>query len=212
MGLLRFAGDVWNQAGEAVSGGIRQAANGIGAAVQKHTNPIEMAKDVASDIIDPIIPGDLDKFAKSKTRVEGYGAGAPIKAEGQQATTRVINNVREPLVQELTGVIGKTVAERALKKKQMGLALGPAAAPVLIADTVNDVGAIGDVVSQVVTKEPLEHHGLSSARAFDEGRTIGDVIEAGEWNTEMPRRVEEAKKAFDPFKGDFGVTEIMFGR
>ena len=82
MGLLRFAGDVWNNASDMVTGAIRQGGEGIGAAIQKHTNPIEMVKDVTSDIIDPIIPGDLDKLAKSKTRVEGYGAGANQKPPG----------------------------------------------------------------------------------------------------------------------------------
>ena len=197
MGLLRFAGDVWNQA----VGGIQKTVGG------KMLDPRGVVKDVLSDAAEAFVPVDFDRWGARKGKAESYLQGKPVSAEVSHQGNKAVNAVREPLVQ-------RTVTEGAKNLGVRGItpAVGMAVTPLLGADVaINGTGDVLNAVSQATTGQPMQHHSLQTARAMDEGRSLGDVWEDGDWNTEMPRRIERAREVFDPSRLEFGITELMHG-
>ena len=197
MGLLRFAGDLWNQGVE----GIQSSFQG------KVVKTPALVKDVVSDAAEAFIPVDLDRWSSRGNKLTHYSQGNPVKAEVSHQVNKGINSVREPAVQA-----GVTEGARRLGVKGISPAVGIIAKPLLTGLTVTEgTGAVLNAVSHVATQEPAQRHALRTARAMDEGRSLGDVIEDGDWNTEMPRRWARAREVFDPSKLEFGVTELMHG-
>jgi hypothetical protein len=197
MGLIRFAGDIFNQ-------GVK----GVQSAIQgKVLNPGGVIKDVVSDAAESFIPVDFDRWGSRANKATHYSQGKPVAGEVSHQVNRGINAVREPVVQAVT-----TEGARRAGIRGIAPAFGVAAKPLLGAATGIEVTGAGlNAVSQMATQEPAQAHALRTARAMDEGRSLGDVWQDGDWDTEMPRRWERAKEVFDPSKLEFGVTELMHG-
>jgi len=197
MGLLRFAGDVFNQ-------GVK----GVQSAVQgKVLNPGGIIKDVVSDAAEAFIPVDFDRMGARANKINHYSHRNPVAGEVSHQANKGLNAIREPVVQEIVENGARQAGIRGVSP-----AIGMAAKPVLgVAAGIELTGAALEGTSQMVTGKPAEHHALRTARSMDEGRSLGDVWEDGDWNTEMPRRWQRAREVFDPSKLEFGVTELMHG-
>jgi len=197
MGLIRMAGDIWSQ-------GVKGIQSAIGGKV---LNPGGVMKDVVSDAAEAFVPVDFDRWGARTNKINHYSQGKPISGEVSHQVNKGINAVREPLVQQTV-----TEAARQYGVKGISPAVGTVAAPVLGTLAITETtGAILNGVSRATTEKPAQYHALRTARAMDEGRSLGDVLVDGDWHEEMPRRWERAQEVWDPSKLEFGVTELMHG-
>ncbi len=225
--MTRFAGDrlqgmmgsaynaVDNQLGGLLPGGVDVNVGGLTKDIVKDSLPGkrsvigEAGSKKANSVAGHLARGDVDKAAV------GTRAGA---ATGK---------VREHLVEEGVEAGAKALARRA------GTFSIPVVGPVLGTwDTVNDAKNAYSSVLEATTGRNLDQHTAAMARTRDEGRGIdalfperrsvmpsdGSIPEVTQGNRQNPviqevkARFNDATSTFNPLKGEWGVSEMLWGR
>ena len=225
--MTRFAGDrlsgmfgsaynaVDDQIGGILPGGVDVNAAGLGKDIVKDALPGkrsmigEAGSKKANSVAGHLARGDIDRAAV------GTRAGA--------ATAKL----REHLVEEGVEAAAKWGAKRA------GTFAVPVVGPVLgTLDTVNDAKNAYSSVLEATTGKNLDQHIAATAITRNKGRglnalfpeagsvmpsdgSIPEITQGSPQNPmmqEVKSRFHDAASTFNPVKGEWGVSEILWGR
>ena len=218
--LTRFAGDriggmlgtaynaVDNQVGGLLPGGVDINATGLGKDIVKDALPGKRkvlgaaGAKKANSVAGHIAAGDIDKAAVN-TRV-----GA---ATGQ---------LREHFVEE--------GAEQAIRRltNRVGRLSVPVVGPVLgTYDTINDAKNAYSGVLEATTGQNLDDHLVATrerrdalpevGRVMPSDGSIPEITQGTPQNAitqEIKARFQDAASSFNPLKGEWGVSEMLWGR
>ena len=226
--ITRFAGDrvggmfgsaynaVDNQLGGLLPGGVKVNAAGLGKDIVKDALPGkrsmigEAGSKKANSVAGHLARGDVDRAAV------GTRAGA------------MTGKAREHLIEE-----GAERGVKALARRGARLSV-PVVGPVLgTMDTVNDAKSAYSAVLEATTGKNFDQHVETMAHTRDRGRDIGggwypeagsvmpsdgsipEITQGTRSNPiaqEVKARFDDAASNFNPLKGEWGVSEILYGR
>ncbi len=223
----RFAGDVFKNIGKAYTGFDNQ----LGGILPGGAKPD--ATNLAGEVFRDALPGDrkvsgaaIAKKANSSAAdvTEGNLIGASSGLHGGRAGAQA----REMAVEEIRDGIVTKVGQKALTGP-LRTAAGVVAPPLMIADRFNDAKDAYSTVLDVRTGKDLDAHMAIAADKRDPlygrsdmGTYVGPAdgsIPTLEERESVPavfrdinNRVQLARENFNPLDGEWGMTELLYGR
>ena len=230
--IKRFAGDRL----EDLKAGYSAADNQFGGILPGGTefDPAGLARTVAKDVLpgtntSSFSKGVGTKGAKSGLINDAYEGNVSRVATRANAT-KAAAGFREGFIEEVGERGGKELAERAIKNQVTRRALGAVVPPVTLYDGINDAKNAYSGLLEVTTGRNLEENmGLAADKRdplygiSDPGTPImpadGSIPTIEQGNSfsmpamqEFGSRVEMAAENFNPLKGEFGVSELLYGK
>jgi len=226
-GATRFAGDLLNNVGKAYTGFDNQ----LGGILPGGSAP--SAQNLAGEIFRDALPGDrkvtgaaIAKKANASAGdiAQGDLVGASSGLHGGKAGAQA----REMAVEEARDQIISRVGQKALTGP-LRTAAGVVAPPLMIADRFNDAkDAYSTVLSARTGKDLDQHmeiaadkrdplHGISRPGTYV-GPSDGTIPTLEERESipagfrEVNNRVQLARENFNPLNGDWGMTELLYGK
>ncbi len=225
--ITRFAGDrVGGMFGSAYNAVDGQLGGLLPGGVD--VNAGNLVKDVVKDSL----PGKRSMIGEAGSKKANSVAGHLARGDVDKAAvgTRAgaaTGKVREHLVEEGVEAGAKALARRA------GTFSIPVVGPVLGTwDTVNDAKNAYSSVLEVTTGKNLDEHAAATAIRRNEGRglnalfpeagsvmpsdgSIPEITQGDRQNPiaqEVKARFNDAASTFNPLKGEWGVSEMLWGR
>ena len=225
--INRFAGDRMNDLKAGYSAFDNQIAGGLlpgGAEPDAAALVRDVAKDALPGKNSTSITRSLDTGATKGAGLTSDALAGNVSSVGARAHAgRAGSKIREHVVEEVVEKGVKELGGRGARR-----ALGAAAFPLGMYDTINDAGAAYSAVLQHNTGKDLDAH-IASARDVRDDRhsfNRGPVMPSdGSTPTieqrdqppipglqEAQARIDHLKENFNPLEGDWGMTEILYGR
>jgi hypothetical protein len=225
--ITRFAGE---RLGGALGRAYNAVDNQLGGVLPGGTdiNAVGLGKDIVKDAL----PGKRPVIGEVGAKKANSVAGDLTRGDIDRAAvgTRVgalTGKAREHLVEEGVEAGGKAIGRR------LGALSIPVVGPVLgTIDTVNDAKNAYSSVLEATTGQSLDQHLQLTAEVRDAGRGIESIfpeahsvapsdgsipmITQGTPENaiaqEVKARVNDATSTFNPLKGEWGVSEVLWGR
>lgn len=225
--ITRFAGD---RVGGMFGAAYNAVDNQLGGILPGGTNvnPVGLGKDIVKDAL----PGKRSVIGEAGSKKANSVAGHLARGDVDRAAvgTRsgaLAGKAREHLVEEGIERGVKTIGRRA------GTFAVPVVGPVLgTLDTINDAKGAYSAVLEANTGMGIDEHLSATARTRDRGRgvnalfpeatsvmpsdgSIPQITQGTPQNAiaqEAKARFQDAASTFNPLRGEWGVSEMLWGR
>ena len=228
--MFGFLGNAQRFAGDALSNAYNGFDNQIGGILPGGTAPT--ASGLAGEVARDILPGDRKPtgagIAKktnsaSANLTEGNISGASASLHGGKAGAQAREMVVEEARDKIVSKLGQKALTGPLRK-----GAGVLAPPLLISDTINDAKDAYSTYLDVRTGQDLDQHMQTAAEKRDPLYSVpepGTFISPMDGSTptleqgnrqgplrDIKNRMAMVGENFDPSRGEFGITELLYGK